>query len=160
MGMGNATAFQDAVTAISSTQLYPIGTIRYETNSNGLMCKYEYNQADDALTQYDAVAVDIAGSATGLKVTRASSAGQLIKGFAQVAVTDEYFFWLQVGGHGSGTIKNGVAAGEPLTGTSTAGAAGQATEAGSGAYKVNDGWTAFTANSSGGDATREVYKQL
>lgn len=159
MGVAQPITFQDKVTDISSTALYPIGTKRYEVDSNGLMACYQYCQADDALTQYDAVAIDIAASAAGLKVTRAATAGQRLLGFAQVAVTDEYYFWLQRGGVMSATMKTGVAAGDPVTGTSTAGACGQATEAGSGAYKFAQ-FTAITANSSGSDATRVVFGMI
>lgn len=161
MPTGNPIAFTDKVTEISSTPLYPIGTVRFQPDSNGVMAKYEYCQADDALTQYDAVCIDIAASANCTKVTRAGTAGQLIRGFTQVAVTDEYYFWLQTGGVMSATMKTGVAAEDPVTATSTAGACGKCSEADSTAvYKAAVRFTAITANSSGSDATRVVYAPL
>ena len=161
MGIGNGIAFQDKLEeAGAAPLLYPLGTIRYETDINGLMAKWMYCCAVADITKYMAVTLD-PSTANGLGVKPAAAAGQRVLGFAQIAVTyaTKPYFWLQVGGHSYGTVKTGVSVGDPLTGTTTSGAAGQATETGSGAYK-NAIWNAFTANSSGSDATIEVFAPI
>lgn len=120
------TAWIDQVTDISSTQLYPM---RFPRHENGV--DYIYVQADDAITQYQACKLDLAASTTGNKVTPTGATTDRIAGVAQVAVTDEYYFWLAVKGMVTCKIATAASAGDLLSGTATAGvlALGAATDA-------------------------------
>jgi hypothetical protein len=158
--------FQDPVTltyaTLSAAQqadgLAP-GLIRYEDDgtTNGLK-KYIFMATNGAFTQYQAGSLYLTD--TNLQTLIASSAaGQNVIGIAQVAITSGYYGWFQCGGAMSAIVKTGVSAGDPLTATTTAGALGQATEAGSGAYK-HVAAIAAVANSSGGDLTKVVYMKM
>ena len=110
------TAFIDQLIDISSTQLYPMRTRRHQ---NGI--DYIYVQADDTITQYQACKIDFAASTTGNKVTPTTATTDFILGAAQVAVTDENYFWLAVRGVVTCKILDAAAAGDVLSGSATAG---------------------------------------
>jgi hypothetical protein len=110
------TAFIDQVTDISATQLYPMRTRRHE---NGV--DYIYVQADDAITQYHACSIDFAASTTGNKVRPATDTTDFVQGVAQVAVTDEYYFWLATRGVVTCIIGATAVAGNPLSATAADG---------------------------------------
>ena len=109
MGVSIAQTFHDKVTAISADALYPVGTVRHENGK-----KYVYQQADDAITQYDYVILDVAASATGKKVVSGTDTTDMIFGVAEVAVTDEYYFWCTVGGPATVLAATGLSAGDTL----------------------------------------------
>lgn len=107
---GVPIAWTEPVTAASHTPArYPVGTRRVE---NGR--EYVYQQADDAVTVNQAVMLDIAASATGLKITPATTEQKAIYGVAEVAFTDEYFAWVTVKGVASTLIATGSAVGDRL----------------------------------------------
>ena len=147
------TSFIDAVTDISATAKYPVGTRRFENNK-----EYVYQQADDAITAGQAVKLDAAASAAGLKVTPTAASGDSCVGIAETAITDEYYGWITVGPKGAvvnAIVKTGVAVDDPLAPSGTAGALVDAVEAGSGDYEFVC-FAAMEANSSGSDASAKV----
>jgi hypothetical protein len=158
--------FQDPVTATYATLaaaqiadgLAP-GMLRYEDDgtTNGLK-KYIFLASSGAHVVYGAAALYLTDTTAKTSIA-VSAAGQAIVGIAQQTVASGYYAWFQNGGLASATVKTGVSAGDPLTGTTTTGALGQATEAGSGAYK-HVGAIAVEANSSGGDLTKLVYMKM
>ena len=158
MGISNGIAFQDKLSDPPQINpLYPIGTVRWETDDNGVMGKYEYVQVDDAVLLGQFVANDIAASTDCNKVTPSGTVGQKIRGVALSDITDEYYTWIQTGGHMTGFIEDGTAAGDALTGSASAGSLATTTGA---AAENFDGFTAVTANASGVPALREVYRNL
>jgi len=158
MGISNGIAFQDKLSDPPTVNaLYPVGTVRWETDGNGVMGKYEYVQVDDAVLLGQFVANDIAASTNCNKVTPSGSVGEKIRGVALSNITDDYYTWIQSAGHMTGFIEDGVAAGDALTGSASAGSLD--TTAG-GAGENHDGFTAVTANVSGVPALREVYRNL
>lgn len=155
MATGLKLVFTDPVTKISADPLHTVGEIRFENGK-----KYMYTQADDAITQYQVCVFDIAASATGKKVTPSGTAGQPCVGVAEVAVTDEYYFWLTIGGFATAIVKTGVAVNDPLTCTATAGALGKAAEADSAAAYKNVRAFAAEANASGSDANALIHMPM
>lgn len=146
-------SFIDAVTDISATAKYPVGTRRFENGK-----EYVYQQADDAVTAGQAVMLDAAASASGQKITPTSGSGASCLGICETAITDEYYGWVTVGPKGavvSAIVKTGVAVDDPLAPSATAGALVDAVEAGSGDYEFVC-FAAMEANSSGSDASAKV----
>lgn len=120
------SGFLDQVADISVTQLYPMRSLRHE---NGI--DYIYVQANAAITQYQACAIDAAASTTGNKVTPTTATSSYVEGVAQVAVTTQYFFWLAIKGVVSCKILTAATVGQLMTSTAVAGVlgAGGATDA-------------------------------
>lgn len=116
MSYGIPIAFNDKVTDISATAKYPVGTLRRE---NGKL--YEYQQADDAITAGQFVKLDYGASDTGKKVTPTGAITDHVHGVAETAITDEYFGWITIQGGCDALVANGVAAGQRLFPTATAG---------------------------------------
>lgn len=144
-----ATAFLDLVTDTSATAQYKVGTRRYE---NGR--EYVYTQADDTITANQVVKLDAAASTSGAKVTPTAAATDPVFGVAEVAVTDEYYFWCTVRGVASALVKTGTTAGTLVAPSSTAGALD--TEPTSTAVRSGR-ITLLDSNSSGSDAAKNVY---
>ena len=140
-------SFAEAVTKISATPEYPVGAKRFEGGK-----KYIYQQADDALTVGQAVILDFTASAYGLKVAPSAAATDHVYGVAEVAVTDEYYFWATVGGQVTASVATGVTAGDPLIATSAAGIIGK-----DGAAAANRCAIAMESNSSGGPLAKKVF---
>jgi len=138
--------FGDPVTKESSTALYPVGTRRFEGGN-----EYVYMQADDAFTAGQAAKID---SATGVKVTPTAAATDGCVGVAEIAVTDEYFFWMTVRGPASVLIATGTNAGEILAPSGTAGVLAIAPTSTARRKVIGE---ALEANSSGADAAKVVY---
>ena len=142
MGVSIGQVFDDKVTAISSTALYVIGTVRHENGK-----KYVYTQADDTITANQAVKLDVAASATGAKVTPSGATADILFGVAEVAVTDEYYFWCCVAGSTTILVADSLSAGDILGPSATAGTLG--------AVSTRDPFAQLlVANSSGGAAAR------
>ena len=157
-------AWQDPVTTTYATAALLAaagmtnGLFRYEDDgtTNGLK-KYVLLQATTAFTQYQAASFDT--TTNGVTAAPCTAAGAFIIGIAQVAVTINYFAWFLCGGIGTVIQKTSTTAGDPLTSTTTAGALGQATETGSGAYK-HVAAVCLVTNSSGSDANKIVYMRM
>jgi hypothetical protein len=144
-------SFIDAVTDTSTTAKYPVGTRRLQ---NGR--EYVYQQADDAITVNQAVKLDLAASASGLKVTPTAAAGDSVFGVAETAIADESYGWITVRGVASVSVANGTAADDPLGASVAAGVLAKISEAGSGDYKFVAG-IAMEANGSGSAAAKNAY---
>lgn len=153
MSNGLQSAWIDKVTDTGATQLHPVGTRRFE---NGR--EYIYQQADDTIAVNSLVKLDAAASATGLKVTPTGAAvGDSAFGVAEVAVTDEHYFWCTVRGVASCLVANGVAVDDPLGSGGAAGTAYKVVEVDSaGAYNFVRA-VALEANASGGALAKNVY---
>jgi hypothetical protein len=146
------TSFLDLVTDTSATAKYPVGTRRFE---NGR--EYVYQQADDAITVNQAVKLDAAASASGLKVTPTAAVGDSCYGVAETAIADEYYGWITVNGVASVLVANGTAADDPLGATAAAGVLGKQAESDSAAdFKFVVG-NALEANSSGSAAAKNAF---
>lgn len=143
-------SFIDTVTDTSAAAKYPVGTRRFQDGK-----KYCYQQADDAITVNQAVKLDAAASASGLKVTPTAAAGDSCFGVAETAIADEYYGWITVAGVVSVLVANGTAADDPLAASAAAGVLTKAAEAGSGDYEFVVG-NALEANSSGSAAARNA----
>jgi hypothetical protein len=95
--------------------------------------EFVFVQADGAIDQFAFVKIATDGQAAQLTTTNAGSTGLLI-GVAQVAVVDNEYFWVWVGGLRGGGVGSGIkgkiltgyVAGNNLFTTSTAGAADDA----------------------------------
>ena len=83
--------------------------------------EYTYTQADDTITQYQAVSLDVAADANAKKVTPSSAVIGNLFGVAQIAVTDEYFFWCATRGKVTCLIDTNATAGLLLAPSATAG---------------------------------------
>ena len=83
--------------------------------------EYTFTQADDAITQYQAVTTDHAANTSGKKVTPCGAATDDFFGAAQVAVTDEYYFWCATRGPMTCKIATAATAGLQLACSATAG---------------------------------------
>lgn len=81
------TVFRDKVSEQSSTQLYPLGTLRVEGGK-----VYRYVLADGA------IAANVAVYFVGRNEVKTLAAGFVVCGIAVEAKTDNYYFWLQVAG--------------------------------------------------------------
>lgn len=150
---GNRKLYQTPVTRISATPEFAIGEEREEFDETYGLKRYRYAWADDTITINQALTEDITASATGRKVYPPATAGLPICGVAEVAVTDEYYFWMTIVGKVNVIQKTGTVVGTVLTATTTAGALGPTLEADStGAYKNTMAY-AMVANASGGDVT-------
>lgn len=143
-------SFIDTVTDTSATAKYPVGTRRFQDGK-----EYCYQQADDAITVNQAVKLDAAASASGLKVTPTAAAGDSCFGVAETAIADEYYGWITVAGVASVLVANGTAADDPLAASAAAGVLTKAAEAGSGDYEFVVG-NALEANSSGSAAAKNA----
>lgn len=150
MAQGFPIGFREAIGITHTEQRFPIGTQRLE---NGNL--YSYEQADDPINAGQAVKKDAAASATGKKVTPTAAIGETTFGVSPITVPDEAFFWCQIKGVVSALVKDGTLVGDPLATSATAGVLQAAVEAGSGKYEVPRAF-ALQANSSGGDALRNV----
>jgi hypothetical protein len=144
-------SFIDAVTDTSTTAKYPVGTRRFEDGK-----EYVYQQADDAITVNQAVKLDAAASASGLKVTPVAAAGDSLYGVAETAIADESYGWITVRGVASVLVANGTAVDDPLGASAAAGVLAKVAEAGSGDYKFVFGY-ALEANASGSAAAKKVF---
>lgn len=113
-----AFCFSDQVTDISATLPpgYFVGKKRIIGNT-----EYTYVQADDTITQYQAVTTDHAANTSGKKVTPCGAATDDFFGAAQVAVTDEYYFWCATRGSMTCKIATAATAGLQLACSATAG---------------------------------------
>lgn len=112
-----AQAFSEPPDAAShATRRYLVGTKREQ---NGRL--YVYQQADDAITANTAVKLDAAASASGLKITPATTEANGFYGVAEVAFTDEYFAWVTTRGLATCAVQTGVAAGDRLVVAATDG---------------------------------------
>lgn len=147
------TCYVDVVTATSTTQKNRIGLRRFE---NGR--EYVYQQADDAITAGQAVKLDAAASATGLKVTPCAALGDSCFGVAEVAIADESYGWITVRGVASCLVADGTAVDDPLGASGAAGVVANVVEqgTGTGAYRFVRA-VALEANSSGSAAAKNVY---
>lgn len=143
--------YVDVVTATSTEAKNRVGLRRFE---NGR--EYIYQQADDAITAGQAVKLDIAASADGLKVTPCAAAGDSCFGIAEVAIADESYGWITVRGVATVSVANGVAVDDPLAASGAAGVLADVAEAGSGDMKFVRA-VALEANSSGSAAAKKVY---
>ncbi len=97
--------------AVSTTQEFQLGTIVQGTDQSGsYSAEYMYIKADAAISQYDAVHIDIDLEATPLTTT-ISGVKPCAVGVAQVAFADEEYGWVVISGHGIiGCISGGSAA--------------------------------------------------
>jgi len=141
--------FIDAVTDTSTTAKYQVGTRRRQ---NGR--EYVYQQADDAITVNQAVKLDLAASASGLKVTPTAAAGDSVFGIAETAIADESYGWITVRGVAAALVAAGTTADDPMGASGTAGVLAKISEAGSGDYKFVG---AIAMETSAGAATKNVY---
>lgn len=151
--MDIATCFHDKVTDTHSTLPpgYFVGMRRYE---NGR--EYTFTQADDAVAINKLVKLDIAASATAKKVTPTAAAGDSTFGVAEVAVTDEYYFWATTRGVALALVADNTTVDDPLAASGTSGVAVAAAEGGSGHYEFVFA-TALEANASGGALAKNIY---
>lgn len=122
--------------------------------------KYVFMQADDAITAGQFVKLDMAaiGTAAALKATPTAAVADVLLGLpaGAAAVADESYFWCQIFGRASGgTVKTGVAIGDPLTCSATAGALIKQTNTTTAPEMV--GAVALEANGSGSDAVKAVF---
>lgn len=69
--------------------------------------EFVFVQADGAIDQYAFVKIEIDGQAAMLTTTNAGSNGLLV-GVAQVAVADNEYFWVWVGGLRGGGVGSGI----------------------------------------------------
>jgi len=138
--------FGDKVTDINVAAQYPVGTRRFEGGN-----EYVYMQADDAFTAGQAAKID---SATGVKCTPTAAATDGCIGVAEIAVTDEYFFWLTVRGPASALIADSTSAGEILAPSATAGVLAVAPTSTARRKVIGE---AAEANSTGAAAAKVVY---
>ena len=153
---GTRQTLQTPISQVDATALYTVGEeIEIFDDTYGLK-RYRYTQADDAFTAGQFATPDIAANASGKKVTPGGTAGLPICGLAENAVTDEYYFWMLIRGKAAGNVKTGVAIGDALTCSGTAGALQKAAEADSAAAYKNVNCYALAANSSGSDASTLV----
>lgn len=117
-------------------------------------------QADDAITAGQFVKLDAAaiGPAGALKATPTAAVADVLLGLpaGAAAVADESYFWCQFFGRAAGgTIKTGVAVGDPLTCSATPGALTKQTNTSTAPEMV--GAFALEANGSGSDAAKAVF---
>lgn len=107
--------------------------------------EWMYVHAATAITQYDAVGVDENYEASALTKAMADDGWQV--GFAQIAASDNDFFWLCMGGSNVKVrVAASCAADVSLYTTATAGVLDDT----SGSQTVVNGVTAVTAGSAGG----------
>lgn len=113
--------------------------------------EYVFTQADDAFTAGQAAKPD---STTGAKVTPTAAATDGFSGVAEVAVTDEYYFWLTIRGSNiQASVADSTSAGAILAPSGTAGVLAVAPT--STAIRQARG-ILNAANSSGGAAVRSI----
>lgn len=150
--IGTRKTLQTPITQIDATALYRVGEeVEVFDDTYGLR-RFRYTQADDAISANQALTEDIAAAAAGTKVTPLGTAGLSLAGVSEWAVTDEYYFWMGIRGKFVVNQKTGIAVGDVLTGSATAGALTKAAEADSAAAYKNAQAYALVANSSGSDA--------
>lgn len=116
MGYGLVQASVQDISLISSTANHNVGD---RCIVDGV--EYVYTQADDTITQYQAVSLDVAASANAAKVTPSGAVIGNLFGVAQIAVTDEYYFWCAVKGKVTCLIDTNATAGLLLAPSATAG---------------------------------------
>lgn len=122
--------------------------------------KYVFMQADDAITAGQFVKIDATamGTASQIKATPTAAVADILLGLpaGAAAVADESYFWCQFFGRASGgSVKTGVAIGDPLRVSATAGALDKSTNTTTAPEDV--GAIALEANSSGSDAAKSVF---
>lgn len=152
----------DQYTATQLAQYAPdlmVGEVVETRDAQGIK-KYMFMQADDAITAGQFVMLDFAaiGASGALKATPTAAVKDLCLGLpaGAAAVADESYFWCQVFGPAAGgNVKTGVAIGDPLTCSTTAGALIKQTNTTTAPEVVNA--YALEANASGSDAAKSVF---
>lgn len=120
----SAQATGHNVTRVDTTQEHPLGT-RHVTKDGFI---YEYVRADDAVTANQFVTYDFAAGGSGdaadvpCLVTPVGAVTDAIAGHAAVAIAAGSYGWILISGQdSSGSIADGVTAGEMCGPTATAG---------------------------------------
>lgn len=116
MGNGLVQGLAQGIDDESSTAKHVVGE---RTFKDGV--EYIYTQADDAITQYMCVSLDQAADSTGGKVRPCAAVADDVFGVAQIAVTDEYYFWCAVRGKVTAKIATAATAGQLLSASDTSG---------------------------------------
>lgn len=112
----------DVTAAATSTQQHELGLEVWVGSK-----KYVYVQADDAITLYDAVTLDVAAGGSGTAanapwlITRTAAAGNVLVGVAHVAITAGYFAFIQTWGKAFVQAETSVAALDKLAPSAVAG---------------------------------------
>ena len=159
--MGFYEGYRDSVTdqyAVKPTD-FMVGEVRVERDITGIK-KYVFMQADDAVTAGQFVKFDMGITTPHLvapKATPTTAVADVCLGLPAggLAVPDEYYFWCQFAGVAiGGNVKTGVAAGDPLVCSATAGALQKQTNTTTAPESVCA--VAMEANSSGSDAQKAV----
>ncbi len=160
--MGFYEGYRDSVTDQYTSRPVDlmVGEIRVERDITGIK-KYVFMQADDAISAGQFVKLDM-GITTpdqvAQKATPTAAVADVCLGLPAggAAVADESYFWCQFFGTATGgLVKTGVAAGDPLTCSATAGALQKQANATTAPESVCA--IAQVANSSGSDANRSVF---
>lgn len=155
-------SLSDQYTATTLAQYAPdllVGEVIETRDAQGIK-KFVFMQADDAVTAGQFVALDFTaiGASGALKATPTAAVKDTLLGlpYGAAAVADESYFWCQFFGVASGgLVKTGVAIGDTLTCSTTAGALIKQTNTTT--APEDNGAVALEANGSGSDAAKAVF---
>ena len=115
MAVSTSNVIGVALGATSDSAVFKVGTtVNLDDGGQAI-----YVQAASAVAQYDAVAV--LGNNTVVPLTTTNSASSKVIGFAQAAISADYFGWVQLGGKPVVKLAASCAPSVPLYTTATAG---------------------------------------
>lgn len=125
------------------------GTFRREGKN-----QYKLQRAGNTITANQVLKIDTSDTTLGRSVIPTAAATDIPVGVAPIAVTSGNSFFMQVSGIVQATIKTGVAAGDPISASGTAGAGQKAPFTAATVQGVVG--VALEANSSGSDALKTL----
>lgn len=149
------------VDVVSSTPDHELGLV---VEADGV--RYMYVQADDAVTQYNAVKIDAAAAGSGTAgnvpylVTPTAAADEVLAGVAQVAFTAGYYGFVAIGGKVIVLVAAGLTALEPLGTTGTAGTLDGVVASAANALAAGSGVGAISVSAIGTPAAGQAYAML